>query len=58
MAISYLDNIFNKGNYEYLNPSQNRYGNLELVEVEDAQVVSTAELKLNLELILLMRTLC
>ena len=40
MAISYLDNIFNKGNYEYLNPSQNRYGNLELSEAATIAVVS------------------
>ena len=50
MAISYLDNIFNKGNYEYLNPSQNRYGNLELSEAATTQVVSTAELKSQLRI--------
>jgi hypothetical protein len=50
MAISYLDNIFNKGNYEYLNPSQNRYGNLELSEAATTQVVTTAELKSQLRI--------
>ena len=50
MAISYLDNIFNKSNYEYLNPSQNRYGNLELSEAATTQVVTTAELKSQLRI--------
>ena len=50
MAISYLDNIFNKGNYEYLNPSQNRYGNLELQTAATTQVVTTAELKAQLRI--------
>jgi len=50
MAISYLDNIFNKGNYEYLNPSQNRYGNLELTDYPATQVVTTAELKSQLRI--------
>jgi len=50
MAISHLDNIFNKGNYEYLNPSQNRYGNLELSEAATTQVVSTDELRSQLRI--------
>ena len=50
MAISYSDNMFNKGNYEYLNPSQNRYGNLELVEAATTQVVTTDELKAQLRI--------
>ena len=50
MAVSYLDNMFNKGNYEYLNPSQNRYGNLELTEAATTQVVTTAELKSQLRI--------
>ena len=50
MAISYLDNIFNKGNYEYLNPSQNRYGNLELSEAATIAVVSRDELKAQLRI--------
>ncbi len=44
--MSYLDNIFDSNTYQYLNPSQNRYGNLEFIELENAnQVVTTAELK-------------
>lgn len=50
MAISYLDNMFNKGNYEYLNPSQNRYGNLELSEAATTQVVTTDELRAQLRI--------
>jgi uncharacterized phiE125 gp8 family phage protein len=50
MAISYLDNMFNKGNYEYLNPSQNKYGNLELKTYPTTQVVTTAELKSQLRI--------
>ena len=50
MAISYLDNLFNKGNYEYLNPSQNTYGNLELADYPTTQVVTTAELKSQLRI--------
>ncbi len=50
MAISHLDNLFNKGNYEYLNPSQNRYGNLVLAEYPTTQVVTTAELKAQLRI--------
>lgn len=48
--MSYLDNIYNFSNYEYLNPSQNRYGNLELVEFATTQVVTTAELKSQLRI--------
>tara|TARA_Y100000004_G_scaffold194481_1_gene259192 strand:- start:17346 stop:18005 length:660 start_codon:yes stop_codon:yes gene_type:complete len=48
--MSYLDNIYNFNNYEYLNPSQNRYGNLELVEAATTQVVTTAELKSQLRI--------
>ena len=48
--MSYLDNIYNFENYEYLNPSQNRYGNLELVEAATTQVVTTAELKSQLRI--------
>ena len=47
--MSYRDNIFNSNTYEYLNPSQSRYGNLEFVGLETtAQVVTTAELKAQL----------
>ena len=48
--MSYLDNIYNFSNYEYLNPSQNRYGNLELTEAATTQVVTTAELKSQLRI--------
>ena len=48
--MSYLDNIYNSSNYEYLNPSQNRYGNLELVEAATTQVVTTPELKSQLRI--------
>ncbi len=47
MPHDYLHNIYNFENYEYLNPSQNRYGNLELVEAATTQVVTTAELKIS-----------
>jgi hypothetical protein len=50
MAVSYLDNIYNSNNYEYLNPSQNRYGNLELTDYPATQVVTTAELKSQLRI--------
>ena len=50
MAVSYLDNMFNKGNYEYLNPSQNRYGNLELHTYSATQVVTRTELKSQLRI--------
>jgi len=43
--MSYTDNIFDSNTYEYLNPSQNRYGNLELTDQPTTQVVTTAELK-------------
>ena len=47
--MSYRDNIFNSNTYQYLNPSQSRYGNLEFVGLETtAQVVTTAELKAQL----------
>jgi len=48
--MSYLDNIYNFNNYEYLNPSQNRYGNLELIAYPATQVVTTAELKSQLRI--------
>tara|TARA_R100001463_G_scaffold36038_1_gene78077 strand:+ start:841 stop:1515 length:675 start_codon:yes stop_codon:yes gene_type:complete len=48
--MSYLDNIYNSNNYEYLNPSQNRYGNLELVDYPATQVVTTPELKSQLRI--------
>lgn len=48
--MSYLDNIYNSSNYEYLNPSQNSYGNLELDVYPAAQVVTTAELKSQLRI--------
>jgi len=50
MPHDYLHNIYNFENYEYLNPSQNRYGNLELVEAATTQVVTTAELKSQLRI--------
>lgn len=50
MPHDYLHNIYNFDNYEYLNPSQNRYGNLELVEAATTQVVTTAELKAQLRI--------
>jgi len=50
MPHDYLHNIYNFDNYEYLNPSQNRYGNLELSEAATAQVVTTAELKSQLRI--------
>jgi hypothetical protein len=50
MPHDYLHNIYNFNNYEYLNPSQNRYGNLELVEAATTQVVTTAELKSQLRI--------
>jgi len=50
MAISYLDNIFNFVDYEYLNPSQNQYGNLKLQTSPTGQVVSTADLKSHLRI--------
>tara|TARA_R110001592_G_scaffold221828_3_gene476738 strand:+ start:4949 stop:5617 length:669 start_codon:yes stop_codon:yes gene_type:complete len=48
--MSYLDNIYNSNNYEYLNPSQNRYGNLVLADYPATQVVTTAELKSQLRI--------
>ena len=36
--------------YEYLNPSQNKYGNLELETYSSTQVVTTAELKSQLRI--------
>lgn len=48
--MSYIDNIYNFNNYEYLNPSQNRYGNLELYTYPDTQVVTTPELKSQLRI--------
>ena len=48
--MSYLDNIYNSNNYEYLNPSQNKYGNLELHTYPATQVVTTAELKSQLRI--------
>ena len=48
--MSHIDNIYNFNNYEYLNPSQNRYGNLELVEAATTQVVTTPELKSQLRI--------
>lgn len=48
--MSYLDNIYNFNNYEYLNPSQNRYGNLELIAYPSTQVVTTTELKSQLRI--------
>ena len=50
MAISYLDNIFNFVDYEYLNPSQNRYGNLVEQGSVSTQVVTTSELKEHLRI--------
>jgi uncharacterized phiE125 gp8 family phage protein len=50
MAISYLDNIFNFVDYEYLNPSQNRYGNLVEQGSVATQVVTTDELKAHLRI--------
>ena len=50
MPHDYLHNIYNFENYEYLNPSQNRYGNLELVEAATTQVVTTPELKSQLRI--------
>jgi hypothetical protein len=49
--MSYLDNIFDSNTYEYLNPSQSRYGNLEFIGLENTnQVVTTAELKSQLRI--------
>ena len=48
--MSYLDNIYNFNNYEYLNPSQNKYGNLELETPATGQVVTTDELKAQLRI--------
>lgn len=45
-----INNIYNSSFYEYLNPSQNRYGNLELYTYPDTQVVTTAELKSQLRI--------
>ena len=50
MPHDYLHNIYNFNNYDYLNPSQNRYGNLELSEAATTQVVTTAELKSQLRI--------
>jgi hypothetical protein len=48
--MSYLDNIFNFVDYEYLNPSRNAYGNLELTDLISTQVVTTSELKSHLRI--------
>ena len=48
--MSYIDNTYNFSNYEYLNPSQNRYGNLELETPATGQVVTTNELKAQLRI--------
>mgnify|MGYP003136392851 CR=1 FL=1 len=48
--MSYLDNIYNFNNYEYLNPSQNKYGNLEHETPATGQVVTTDELKSQLRI--------
>lgn len=45
-----IDNLYNFNNYEYLNPSQNRYGNLVLADYPATQVVTTAELKAQLRI--------
>jgi len=50
MPHDYLHNIYNFDNYEYLNPSQNRYGNLELSEAATIAVVSRDELKAQLRI--------
>ena len=50
MPHDYLHNIYNFDNYEYLNPSQNRYGNLELSEAATTAVVSRDELKAQLRI--------
>ena len=50
MAISYLDNIFDFVDYQYLNPSRNAYGNLSLDTASAVQVVTTAELKSHLRI--------
>ncbi len=43
-------NDYNFVDYEYLNPSRNTYGNLELIETPTAQVVTTDELKSHLRI--------
>ena len=48
--MSYIDNTYNFSNYEYLNPSQNKYGNLELETPATGQVVTTNELKAQLRI--------
>lgn len=48
--MSYIDNIYNFSNYEYLNPSQSKYGNLELETAATTQVVTTDELKAQLRI--------
>lgn len=45
-----INNIYNSSFYEYLNPSQNRYGNLELIVTPTTQVVTTPELKSQLRI--------
>lgn len=45
-----IDNLYNFNNYEYLNPSQSRYGNLELSEAATIAVVSRDELKAQLRI--------
>jgi len=50
MAVSYLDNIFNFVDYQYLNPSQNSYGNLVQQDLVSTQVVTTSELKEHLRI--------
>lgn len=45
-----IGKIYNFSNYEYLNPSQNKYGNLELTDYPTIQVVTTSELKSQLRI--------
>ena len=45
-----IDNLYNFNNYEYLNPSQNRYGNLVLADYPATQVVTRDELKSQLRI--------
>lgn len=48
----YYDNIFNSSQYDYLNPSQNRYGRLEIEDLDsyNTQVVTTDEIKAQLRI--------
>ena len=43
-------NEYNFVDYEYLNPSRNTYGNLELINTSTSQVVTTPELKEHLRI--------